>query len=69
MSTGPYRRLRHPNYAIVVAEIAILPLSFGAYGIAAIFTILNALLLVWRIRAEETALASVRASGSPRRAP
>jgi methyltransferase len=63
---GPYRWLRHPNYAIVVAEIAILPLSFGAYGIAVTFSILNALLLLWRIRAEEAALSSVRASAPTR---
>jgi methyltransferase len=59
---GPYRWLRHPNYAIVVCEIALLPLAFEAYGIAVTFTILNALLLAWRIRAEEAALSSVTAS-------
>lgn len=57
---GPYRVLRHPNYAVVVLEIAILPLAFSAYPIAAIFTVLNALLLAWRINAEEHALAPRR---------
>jgi len=55
---GPYKFMRHPNYAIVVAEIAVLPLAFHAWQIAFVFTVLNALLLTWRIRAENAALAS-----------
>jgi methyltransferase len=54
--TGPYRFFRHPNYVVVCAEIAILPLAFGAVEIAIIFSILNASLLSWRIRVEERAL-------------
>lgn len=57
---GPYRILRHPNYAVVVAEIAILPLAFGAWGIAVTFSLANALMLAWRIRVEEQALAPRR---------
>ena len=57
---GPYRLLRHPNYAVVAGEIAVLPLAFGAWGIAALFSALNAVLLAWRIRVEEEALASRR---------
>lgn len=53
---GPYRLLRHPNYAVVCAEIAILPLAFGAVEIAIVFSILNASLLSWRIRTEERVL-------------
>ncbi len=53
---GPYRFLRHPNYAIVALEIAVLPAAFGAYWIAALFTALNAAALAWRIRVEEAAL-------------
>lgn len=56
--TGPYRFLRHPNYAIVVLEIALLPAAFGAYWIAAAFSVLNAPLLWWRVRAEDAALAA-----------
>jgi methyltransferase len=59
---GPYRLMRHPNYAIVVLEIAILPSAFGAYAIAAVFSALNAALLVWRIRTENDALSSRRQS-------
>ncbi len=54
---GPFKFLRHPNYAIVAAEVAVLPLAFGAWRIALIFTILNGMLLAWRIPAEEKALA------------
>ena len=54
---GPYRFLRHPNYVVVVAEIAVLPLVFGAWRIAAVFSVLNLALLAWRIRIEQRALA------------
>ncbi len=57
---GPYRFLRHPNYVVVAAEIAVLPLVFGAWRLALIFSILNALVLFWRIRVEEHALAPRR---------
>lgn len=53
---GPYRFLRHPNYVVVCAEIALLPLAFGAVEIAIVFSILNASLLSWRIRVEERTL-------------
>lgn len=55
---GPYRIMRHPNYAIVVLEIALLPCAFGAYSIAAVFSVLNAVLLWWRVRAEDQALST-----------
>lgn len=54
---GPYRWLRHPNYCVVAAEIAVLPLAFGAWQIALVFSVLNALLLRHRIRIEQQALA------------
>ncbi len=57
---GPYRLLRHPNYAIVALEVAILPLAFHAYAIAIVFTVLDAALLAWRIRIENGALQSRR---------
>jgi methyltransferase len=56
---GPYRFLSHPNYAVVVAEIAVLPLAFGLLGVAAVFSVLNALVVWVRIRAEGRALAPV----------
>jgi methyltransferase len=56
---GPYRLLRHPNYTVVIGEIAVLPLVFGEIWVAVVFSILNALMLAWRIRQENQAL-SVR---------
>ena len=53
---GPYRFLRHPNYLIVALEIAVLPLAFGAWGLALVFSVLNAAVLAVRIRAENEAL-------------
>jgi methyltransferase len=53
---GPYKFLNHPNYAVVVAEIALLPLVFGLWWTALIFSLLNAAILFVRIRAENRAL-------------
>jgi methyltransferase len=58
---GPYKLVRHPNYLIVIGEIALLPLVFGELSVAIVFSVLNAMLLAWRIRAEDAALASRRA--------
>jgi methyltransferase len=58
IDTGPYRYFSHPNYAVVVAEIAALPLALHLPVIAAIFTLLNAAVLVIRIRAEARALSA-----------
>ncbi len=58
MDGGPYRYLRHPNYAIVMAEIAVLPFAFGAVAIALVFSALNLMLICRRIRVEERALAA-----------
>jgi methyltransferase len=57
---GPYRFVRHPNYLVVAGEIAALPLAFGEVGVAIVFSILNAAILVWRIRTEDMALAARR---------
>ena len=57
---GPYRFVNHPNYLIVTAEIAVLPLVFGLCQIAVLFSALNAIVLTVRIRAENRALASLR---------
>jgi len=53
---GPYRFVRHPNYMLVVAEIAVLPMALHLPWVAVVFSILNALVLAIRIRAEEQAL-------------
>jgi methyltransferase len=53
---GPYRFVNHPNYLVVIGEIAVLPLVFGLWQVALIFTLLNAAVLAIRIRAENRAL-------------
>ena len=58
VTTGPYRFVRHPNYLVVVAEIALLPLVFGLGQVAMLFTAINAALLAIRITAEQRALES-----------
>jgi methyltransferase len=57
VTSGPYRFLNHPNYLIVIAEIAVLPLAFGAMAIAAVFSAANLALIARRIAIEERALA------------
>lgn len=56
VATGPYRLVRHPNYLVVIGEIAVLPLMFGLWDIAIVFSLLNAVILAIRIRAESRAL-------------
>lgn len=56
VTAGPYRFIRHPNYIVVIGEIAVLPLCFGLPFYALIFSALNAIVLTVRIRAENTAL-------------
>lgn len=63
---GPYKYLRHPNYLVVAGEIALLPLAFGAWRIALVYSLLNAVLLWHRMRVEDRALAPRRAiAGQP----
>ena len=56
VDTGPYRYLSHPNYAVVIGEIAALPLAFGLPIYAIVFSLANAAILTVRIRAENAAL-------------
>ena len=58
---GPYRWLRHPNYLVVVGEIAVVPLIAGAWEIALAFSVANAALLWHRVRIENAALAARQA--------
>jgi methyltransferase len=62
--SGPYRYISHPNYAIVAAEIAVLPLALNLPVVALVFTVLNAAVLVIRIRVEERALSQLTRSDS-----
>jgi methyltransferase len=66
VASGPYRYFSHPNYAVVAAEIALLPLALHLPWLALIFTVLNAAVLMIRIRTEVRALSAT--SGQPARA-
>ena len=56
VAQGPYRFLRHPNYAVVTGEIAVVPLALGLPAYALVFSVLNAGMLAIRITAENAAL-------------
>jgi methyltransferase len=56
VAQGPYRLLRHPNYAVVTGEIAVVPLALGLPVYALVFSVLNAGMLAIRITAENAAL-------------
>ncbi len=53
---GPYRFLRHPNYLVVIVEIAVVPLMLGAYWTALLATVANGFVIWKRIAAEEAYL-------------
>ena len=57
VASGPYRFMRHPNYAIVIGEIAVVPLVLGLPLYALLFSLLNAIVLSIRIPQENAALA------------
>lgn len=54
--SGPYRYLAHPNYAVVAGEIFVLPMVFGLFWYAVLFSLLNAAVLGVRINAEDEVL-------------
>ena len=56
MKNGVYKYIKHPNYLIVIAEIAIIPLVFHLYYTAIAFTVLNAIMLSVRIKEENKVL-------------
>lgn len=64
VASGPYRLLSHPNYVVVVGEIAVLPMCLGLPWYALVFSIANAAVLTIRIRAENAALTGVRDLGT-----
>lgn len=64
ISHGPYRFLRHPNYAVSIAETLVLPLAFGEIALGVIFTAIWAAVLRYKVGLEEQALAERRAAGA-----
>jgi len=53
---GAYKYLKHPNYLVVVAEIAVIPLVFELYCTSIAFTVLNFIMLSVRIKEENKVL-------------
>lgn len=60
VARGPFRFVNHPNYAVVIAEIFILPLAFGLVWFSIVSGLINLAILAWRIRVENLALEPVR---------
>jgi methyltransferase len=60
VETGPYGYLSHPNYLVVIGEIAALSLCLGQPWLALVFSIANAVILSVRVRAENAALIGLR---------
>jgi methyltransferase len=56
VARGPYRFMRHPNYAVVLLEVPLLPLAFGMNTFALVYGVLNVAMLAWRISVEEKVL-------------
>lgn len=56
VTSGPYRLMRHPNYLAIIMEMICVPMIYGCWITAILFSAGNALLLRVRIRAEESAL-------------
>jgi methyltransferase len=56
VTRGPYRLVKHPNYWIVAGEVAVVPLALGLPLYAALFSVLNAIVMAVRIRVENAAL-------------
>jgi methyltransferase len=56
VARGPYKFVRHPNYAVVALEMPLLPLVFGLTWYAILFGLLNFATLAWRISIENAAL-------------
>lgn len=62
---GPYRFLSHPNYLVVIGEIASLPLSLGLPWYALAFSLANLAVLTIRVRAENASLMELRDFANP----
>lgn len=56
IEAGPYRLLRHPNYAIVAVEVPAIALAAGAPTATFLFGLANLAVLAVRVRVEDAAL-------------
>jgi methyltransferase len=65
VTTGPYRFISHPNYLVVIGEIATLPLCLGLSWYAAVFSAANLAVLAIRVRAENASLDEMQDFSNP----
>lgn len=56
ITSGLFNYIRHPNYLGVVIELAALPLMASLWEVAITFSLINAIILFFRIRFEEDML-------------
>jgi len=56
VASGPYKIISHPNYAVVIGEIFVLPLAFGFYAYSLIGGLINIAIVWYRISVEGKAL-------------
>lgn len=56
VTKGIFKWFRHPNYIGVIIEIAALPIFAGFYLVAIVFSILNLIILFFRLKKEEDTL-------------
>jgi methyltransferase len=56
ITTGPYRYIRHPNYAAVFLELLAIPLIHSAWLTAMIGAVLHIVVLSGRLHVEESVL-------------
>ena len=61
VTDGPYRFMRHPNYAVVVVELIALPATFSLNRLAMVAALANVVLVTIRIRDEEKLLFEIPA--------
>ena len=59
---GPYRYFSHPNYAVTITEILLLPMVFGGWVLGIIMAVLYAPVLSYKIVLEDRALAPCRSA-------
>ena len=57
---GPYRLVRHPNYAVTYAETFLLPLAFGEFALACIMTAIWIAVIRYKIVLEDRAIEARR---------
>ncbi|HTV67207.1 MAG TPA: isoprenylcysteine carboxylmethyltransferase family protein [Rhizobiaceae bacterium] len=62
VKAGPYQFVKHPNYALTIAETLLLPWAFGAWALGIIMVAVWTAVLRYKIRLEDEALAARRES-------